>query len=111
MICLTSDVRAGTATRARRGGHDLIRSLDSSLFNVLSARPTGCHPPLLRQRRGTPTILTSPRRIVIGVDTHLDTIHVAAITDTGQLLGDAEFRTNPTGYYVAITWPAASGRS
>ena len=40
--------------------------------------------------------MTSARRVVIGVDTHLDTIHVAAITDTGQLLGDAEFRTNPT---------------
>jgi hypothetical protein len=48
------------------------------------------------------TIVTSKRRIVIGGDTHLDTIHVAAITDTGQLLGDAEFRTNPTGYWAAI---------
>lgn len=53
--------------------------------------------------------MTSPRRIVIGVDTHLDTIHVAAITDTGQPLGDAEFRTNPTGYYVAMTWARSFG--
>jgi transposase len=53
--------------------------------------------------------VTSQRRIVIGVDTHLDTIHVAAITDTGQLLGDAEFSTNPTGYYVAITWARSFG--
>jgi transposase len=53
--------------------------------------------------------VTSPRRVVIGVDTHLDTIHIAAITDTGQLLGDAEFRTNPTGYYVAITWARSFG--
>ena len=50
------------------------------------------------------TIVTSKRCIVIGVDTHLDMIHLAAITDTGQLLGDAEFRTNPTGYWAAITW-------
>lgn len=53
--------------------------------------------------------MTSPRRVVIGVDTHLDTIHVAAITDTGQLLGDAEFRTNPTGYYVALRWAQSFG--
>jgi two-component sensor histidine kinase len=53
--------------------------------------------------------VTSPRRVVVGVDTHLDTIHVAAITDTGQLLGDAEFRTNPTGYYVALRWAQSFG--
>ena len=53
--------------------------------------------------------MTSPQRVVIGVDTHLDTIHVAAITDTGQPLGDAEFRTNPTGYYVAIGWARSFG--
>ncbi|MGD1109338.1 MAG: IS110 family transposase [Mycobacterium sp.] len=53
--------------------------------------------------------MTSPRRVVVGVDTHLDTIHVAAITDTGQLLGDAEFRTNPTGYYVALRWAQSFG--
>jgi transposase len=55
------------------------------------------------------TIVTSPRRVVIGVDTHLDTIHVAAITDTGQLLGDAEFDTTPTGYWVALTWARSFG--
>ena len=53
--------------------------------------------------------MTSPQRVVIGVDTHLDTIHVAAITDTGQPLGDAEFGTNPTGYYVAIGWARSFG--
>lgn len=53
--------------------------------------------------------MTSPRRVVIGVDTHLDTIHIAAITDTGQLLGDAEFRTNPTGYWAAICWAHSFG--
>lgn len=58
------------------------------------------------------TIVTSPRRVVIGVDTHLDTIHIAAITaitDTGQLLGDAEFRTNPTAYWAAICWARSFG--
>ncbi|OBB37912.1 IS110 family transposase [Mycobacterium sp. 852002-51961_SCH5331710] len=53
--------------------------------------------------------MTSPRRVVIGADTHLDTIHVAAITDTGGLLGDAEFRTNPSGYWAAICWARSFG--
>ena len=53
--------------------------------------------------------MTSARRIVIGVDTHLDTIHVAALSDTGQPLGDAEFRTDPTGYYVALRWAQSYG--
>lgn len=53
--------------------------------------------------------MTSDRRIVIGADTHLDTIHLAAITDTGQLLSDAEFRTNPTGYWAAICWARSFG--
>ena len=57
----------------------------------------------------TPTIVTSNRRVVIGADTHLDTIHLAAITDTGQLLSDAEFRTNPTGYWAAICWARSFG--
>jgi transposase len=55
------------------------------------------------------TIVTSPRRIVIGVDTHLDTIHVAAITETGKPLADAEFPTRPTGYYVALKWAQSFG--
>ncbi|BBZ19420.1 hypothetical protein MGAD_37550 [Mycolicibacterium gadium] len=53
--------------------------------------------------------MTSPRRVVIGADTHLDTIHVAAITDTGGLLGDAEFLTNPSGYWAAICWARSFG--
>jgi transposase len=53
--------------------------------------------------------VTSPRRIVIGVDTHLETIHVAALADTGQPLGDGEFGTTPTGYYVALRWAQSFG--
>jgi transposase len=53
--------------------------------------------------------VTSRRRVVIGIDTHLETIHLAAITDTGQPLSDAEFRTNPTGYWAAICWARSFG--
>lgn len=47
-------------------------------------------------RRDT-TIVTASRVVVIGADTHLDTIHLAALTDTGQPLADAEFPTRPAG--------------
>ena len=57
----------------------------------MSARPAGLSPTRTVHYYGEDTtIVTSPRRVVIGADTHLDTIHVAAITDTGQPLGDAE---------------------
>jgi hypothetical protein len=41
------------------------------------------------------TIVTAPRYVVIGADTHLDTIHLAAITDAGKPLADSEFATSP----------------
>jgi len=41
--------------------------------------------------------VTASRVVVIGADTHLDTIHLAALTDTGQPLADAEFPTRPAG--------------
>ena len=44
------------------------------------------------------TIVTASPRVVIGVDTHLDTVHLALITDTGKPLADAEFPTCPAGY-------------
>lgn len=53
--------------------------------------------------------MTPTRRIVIGADTHLETIHVGALTDSGRPLGDAEFPTTPTGYYVAVRWAQSFG--
>lgn len=53
--------------------------------------------------------MTSPRVVVIGADTHLDTIHLAALSDTGKPLGDAEFPTLPAGYYVAVKWAQSFG--
>ncbi len=48
--------------------------------------------------------MTEAPGVVIGADTHLDTIHLGAITDMGKLLGDAEFATTPAGYAAAIGW-------
>ena len=55
------------------------------------------------------TIVTASRVVVIGADTHLDTIHLAVLADTGKPLGDAEFPTRPAGYYVAIKWAQSFG--
>jgi transposase len=49
-------------------------------------------------------VTSSDAAVVIGADTHLDTIHLGAITDTGKLLGDKEFATTPTGYDAALVW-------
>lgn len=43
-------------------------------------------------------------RVIGGVDTHADTIHVAAIDEHGRGLGDREFATTPTGYRDALAF-------
>lgn len=53
--------------------------------------------------------MTAIRVVVIGADTHLDTIHLAALDATGKPLGDAEFPTRPVGYYVAVKWAQSFG--
>jgi transposase len=47
--------------------------------------------------------------LVGGADTHADTVHVAAITATGQLVGDREFPTTPAGYRAAIQFLTGLG--
>lgn len=53
--------------------------------------------------------MAASRVVVIGADTHLDTIHVAALSDTGKPLADATFPTRPAGYYVAVKWAQSLG--
>ncbi len=53
--------------------------------------------------------MTASRRVVIGADTHLDTIHLAVITDAGKPLADAEFPTSPAGYNEALRWARSFG--
>jgi transposase len=53
--------------------------------------------------------VTASRRVVIGVDTHLDTNHLAVITAAGKPLADAEFPTSPTGYDDAVRWARSFG--
>jgi transposase len=47
--------------------------------------------------------------VVIGADTHLDTVHLAVLTELGQPLADKEFRTDPTGYAHALSWAHSLG--
>jgi len=53
--------------------------------------------------------VTASRRVVIGADTHLDTIHLAVSTDAGKPLADAEFSTCPAGYDAAVKWAQSFG--
>jgi transposase len=46
----------------------------------------------------------------MGADTHLDTIHLAVITDAGKPLADSEFPTSPAGYEDALRWARSFGR-
>jgi transposase len=49
------------------------------------------------------------QRVVIGADTHLDTIHLAVITDSGKPMADKEFPTGPAGYDDVVRWARSFG--
>lgn len=48
--------------------------------------------------------MTTERANIGGVDSHKDTIHVAAINDIGHHLDDREFPTTVPGYRRAVAW-------
>jgi transposase len=48
-------------------------------------------------------------RVIGGIDTHADTIHVAAIDDLGRDLGDREFPTTASGYRDALAFLIGHG--
>lgn len=50
-----------------------------------------------------------PGTVIGGIDTHAETIHVAAIDPWGRGLDDAEFPTTPTGYQQALEFLAGRG--
>ena len=49
-------------------------------------------------------------KVVGGVDTHADTLHVAVLTMLGRKLADKEFHTDPGGYWDAIRFMTGHGR-
>jgi transposase len=48
-------------------------------------------------------------QVVGGVDPHADTLHVAALTTIGKVIGDAEFPTTTAGYRRAIRFLTRHG--
>ncbi|MFJ4185490.1 IS110 family transposase [Kitasatospora sp. NPDC089509] len=52
---------------------------------------------------------TAGRDVFAGVDSHADTIHVAAVSDNGGHLADAEFPTTAAGYAAALAFLNAHG--
>lgn len=48
-------------------------------------------------------------RIVVGIDTHADTHHVAVITEYGRPVADQEFPTTATGYRDIVSSITAHG--
>ena len=53
--------------------------------------------------------MTASPRVVIGADTHLDSHHLAVITDTGKPMADNEIPTSQTGYDDAVRWAQSFG--
>lgn len=50
-----------------------------------------------------------PGTVIGGIDTHSETLHVAAIDPWGRELGDREFPTTPQGYRQTLEFLAAHG--
>lgn len=67
--------------------------------------PAGAHPP---GRKGS-TIMANEDRSIGGIDSHLDTIHVAVIAANGREVDDQEFPTTTSGYRRAVAWLAEHG--
>jgi transposase len=74
----------------------------------LAAPPGVTHPLAVTNEKGH-SIVTALPGVVIGADTHLDTVHLAVITHTGTPLADAEFPTCSAGYDAALTWARGFG--
>lgn len=53
--------------------------------------------------------MTAAGLVVGGVDPHADTIHVAAVTVVGKVIGDAEFDTTTAGYRRAVAFLTSHG--
>jgi transposase len=54
--------------------------------------------------------MTATGHVVGGVDPHADTIHVAALTAVGKVIGDAEFDTTIAGYRRTVAFLTGWGQ-
>lgn len=76
-------------------------------MSCLPALPVCAHP--THVRRDT-TILAESALLIAGADTHLDTVHVAAITLTGAAVSDRQFPATRAGYTAAIRFLTSLGQ-
>lgn len=53
---------------------------------------------------------TQDREVIVGVDTHADTVHAAVVDTTGRRLGDAGFPATGAGYAALLAFAASYGR-
>ena len=53
--------------------------------------------------------MSSMAEVFGGIDTHKDTVHVAAVDPLGRHLTDAEFSTDRAGYAAALAWLSRHG--
>jgi len=49
------------------------------------------------------------RPVVVGVDTHKNTHHAAAVDEAGRLLGDQKFAATRAGYAALLAWASTLG--
>ena len=77
------------------------------LVNVLSARSAGA--PVTSSRKGRTSQNDRPCEIIGGAGTHVDAIHLAVISATGQPIADREFTTNQSEYRAAIEFLTRHG--
>jgi transposase len=56
------------------------------------------------------SIMAAAGHVIDGVDPHADTIHVAAVTAVGKVIGDAEFPTTSVGYRDAVAFLTSCGQ-
>jgi transposase len=77
-------------------------------MSCLLARPASTHP-IDTEGISIMTVTALVPRVIGGVDTHADTIHVAAIDGLGRNLADCEFATTPDGYRDALAFLVALG--
>jgi transposase len=78
--------------------------------SCLVARPASTHPIDTEGSSMMTATAAEPARVIGGVDTHADTIHVALIDDLGRPLGDREFATTPAGYRAALAFLIGFGK-
>ena len=109
LICPTGSERASSQNH-RQGGRGLIRSLDVPHQCLVCPPYRVVTPPLGRftGKEHITIVASSPRAVVLGADTHLDTVHLAVLGDYGKPFGRRRVSRHVR---PAITWQSSGPKS